>query len=56
VLAIPGTKKILYLQENWAAQDLVLSPEELARLQEAFPLDAAAGTRYPEAMMKSVNV
>ena len=32
-----------------------IEADELARINEVFPIDAAAGTRYPEAMMKSVN-
>jgi hypothetical protein len=32
-----------------------LSEDELRRLDEMFPVGAAAGTRYPEASMKAVN-
>jgi aryl-alcohol dehydrogenase-like predicted oxidoreductase len=55
VMAIPGTKKVAYLLENWAAQDLELSAADLTALDAAFPLQAAQGTRYPEAMMKTLN-
>jgi hypothetical protein len=34
---------------------VVLSPAELAQLDKAFPMDAAAGLRYPEAFLGSVN-
>ena len=43
------------LEENAAAVDLVLTAEDLARIEQVFPADAVAGTRYPEAMMKAVN-
>jgi len=55
VVAIPGTRSIARLEENLAARDLVLSPEEVARLDAAFPADAAAGARYPEGGMRNVN-
>jgi aryl-alcohol dehydrogenase-like predicted oxidoreductase len=52
---IPGTKKVKYLEENVAATDIILSSKELQKINDAFPVNAAAGLRYPEAMMKSVN-
>jgi len=55
VVPIPGTKKLKYLEENVAAADVVLTPEDLARLDEACPVGATAGTRYSEAGMKMVN-
>ena len=55
VVPIPGTKRLKYLEENVAAADLVLTPEDLARLDEVCPVGAAAGTRYGEAGMRMVN-
>lgn len=55
VVPIPGTKRLAYLEENIGALHVLLSAEDLATLDAIFPLDAAAGTRYPEAMMGSVN-
>jgi aryl-alcohol dehydrogenase-like predicted oxidoreductase len=52
---IPGTKKVKYVEENAAATEILLSPKELKQIDEVFPLNAAAGLRYPEAMMKIVN-
>ena len=52
---IPGTKKVKYLEENVAATSITLSSKELEQLHEVFPKNAAAGLRYPEAMMKTVN-
>ncbi len=55
VVPIPGTKRRKYLNENAAAVDLVLSPELLSQLSEAFPPEAASGQRYPATMMSLVN-
>jgi aryl-alcohol dehydrogenase-like predicted oxidoreductase len=52
---IPGTKRRDRLDENLGALDLTLSPGELQELSGLFPPGAAAGTRYPEAMMHMVN-
>jgi len=55
IVPIPGTKRRKYLEQNAGAANVELSAEELKRIDEVFPKDAAAGLRYPEAMMKSVN-
>ena len=52
---IPGTKRRDRLDENLGALDQVLCPGELQELGALFPPGAAAGTRYPEAMMHLVN-
>jgi aryl-alcohol dehydrogenase-like predicted oxidoreductase len=54
VVPIPGTKRAARLEENAAAAAVRLSPEDLARLEEALPPGAAAGTRYPAGQMKGV--
>jgi aryl-alcohol dehydrogenase-like predicted oxidoreductase len=48
VVPIPGTKRVAYLEENAAAADVELSEEELGRLDEAAPVGAAVGDRYPD--------
>jgi aryl-alcohol dehydrogenase-like predicted oxidoreductase len=55
IVPIPGTKRRSYLECNAEAVDLALSAEDLERIDEVFPKDAAAGLRYPETMMASVN-
>ncbi|MFN2376169.1 MAG: aldo/keto reductase [Candidatus Binatia bacterium] len=55
VVPIPGTKRRKYLEENAAAASIPLSAADLARIDEIAPPGAAAGTRYPEAMMRFVN-
>ncbi|MGE5247336.1 MAG: aldo/keto reductase [Verrucomicrobiota bacterium] len=55
IFPIPGTKHVHRLEENAGALDVVLTPEEVARIDAAFPPGAAAGTRYPEQAMKAVH-
>jgi aryl-alcohol dehydrogenase-like predicted oxidoreductase len=55
IVPIPGTKRRKYLEENVAAADVHLTREQLAELGAIFPIGAAAGARYPEAAMKSVD-
>jgi aryl-alcohol dehydrogenase-like predicted oxidoreductase len=55
VIPIPGTKRRQYLEQNIGALDVELGPEDLKRIDEVFPKDAAAGPRYPEEMMKYLN-
>ena len=56
IIPIPGTKRVRYLEQNAAAAAVRLNAEQLARLDMAFPPGAASGERYPEAMMKSVDL
>jgi aryl-alcohol dehydrogenase-like predicted oxidoreductase len=55
IVPIPGTKHRKYLEENAAASQIALSQQDLARLDEVFPKDAAAGQRYPEHVMALVD-
>jgi aryl-alcohol dehydrogenase-like predicted oxidoreductase len=55
IVPIPGTKRRKYLEENAAALDIKLTTEDLRRIGDAFPPDAAAGQRYPEHFMNAVN-
>jgi aryl-alcohol dehydrogenase-like predicted oxidoreductase len=56
VVAIPGTKRLRYLEENAAAADVELSADDLAALAKAAPVEAVAGDRYPPAGMAGVNL
>lgn len=53
VFPIPGTKRIEYLEENFAANDvyLTLTDEEEKEMREAIEKAEVHGTRYPVAMM-----
>ena len=55
VVPIPGTKRRKYLEENVGALAVKFTKEDLRRIEEVFPADAAAGGRYPEHMMALVN-
>ena len=55
IVPIPGTKRRKYLQENVGALDVVLTSEDLARINEALPAGAVAGARYPDAAMALVE-
>ncbi len=55
IVPIPGTKRRKYLEENVAAVEVKLTKEDLARINEVFPPDSAAGNRYPEHMMALIN-
>jgi aryl-alcohol dehydrogenase-like predicted oxidoreductase len=45
---------VSYLEENIAAADVELSDEEVEQIADALP--AAAGERYPEPVMRTVNL
>ncbi|HET6908707.1 MAG TPA: aldo/keto reductase [Mycobacteriales bacterium] len=47
VVAIPGTKRVSYLEENVAAASLTLTDDDVARLEKIAPPGVAAGERYP---------
>ncbi len=51
VVPIPGTKRVRYLEENVASAAVELTPDDLARLDDAVP--AAVGERYPD--MSSID-
>jgi aryl-alcohol dehydrogenase-like predicted oxidoreductase len=56
IVPIPGTTRRAHLEENIAALQLKLSPQDLARINEVAPKGITAGQRYPEAAMKVVNL
>ncbi len=56
IIPIPGTKRRAYLEENLGALAVQLSPSDVARLDQAMPPGAAAGSRYPEPQMKAVQL
>jgi aryl-alcohol dehydrogenase-like predicted oxidoreductase len=55
-VAIPGTKRRTYLEQNVAAVDISLDETDIARLEGAFPPGVAAGPRYPEAQLKTLGI
>jgi aryl-alcohol dehydrogenase-like predicted oxidoreductase len=55
IVSIPGTKRGKYLEENAAAVDVTLTEEDLRCIDEVAPKGVAAGERYNEAFMRTVN-
>jgi aryl-alcohol dehydrogenase-like predicted oxidoreductase len=55
VVPIPGTKRIKYLEENVAAAQLELTPDDLAAIAATAPADAVAGDRYRPEMQKLIG-
>ncbi|MDT7604833.1 MAG: hypothetical protein QOF61_2830 [Acidobacteriota bacterium] len=55
VVPIPGTKRRKYLEENARAAEIDLTRDELRRINEIARPGVAAGARYPEASMHTVN-
>jgi aryl-alcohol dehydrogenase-like predicted oxidoreductase len=56
IFPIPGTKRIKYLEENVKATAIHLSEKDLREIEEIFPENVAAGLRYTEAGMKTVDL
>ncbi|HEX2717229.1 MAG TPA: aldo/keto reductase [Gemmatimonadaceae bacterium] len=52
---IPGTKRVKYLEENVGALDVFLDAADLRRIDEVAPRGIAAGMRYPEGGMQTIN-
>ena len=55
VVPIPGTKRRTYLEENLGALDVVLSTDDLTRIDQVLPPGRAEGTRYPQASMTAID-
>ena len=55
IFPIPGTKRVERLEENAGALEVALTPEDIARLDAAFPPGAAKGTRYHGEAMKALH-
>lgn len=55
LIPIPGTRRVATLEQNVAAMDLVLTPQDLARIDAVFPKGAAVGHRYAEAARAALN-
>jgi len=55
LIPIPGTKRRKYLEENAAATDIKLGPEEVAELEAAVPQEEIVGDRYAPASLQSID-
>lgn len=54
IVPIPGTTRTAHLEQNIAASEVVLSPDDLAAIEAVFPPGAAAGPRYRD--MTNIHV
>ncbi len=55
LIPIPGTRRVATLEQNVAAVDLALTPQDLARIDAVFPKGAAVGHRYAESARAALN-
>ncbi len=55
IVPVIGARSVERLMETIAAEDISLSPDEVARIESAVPTDAVAGTRYAESQMAQLD-
>lgn len=55
IVAIPGTKSIAHLEENWATNTVELDPDTVAELDAHFTPEAISGPRYSKSGQASVT-
>jgi aryl-alcohol dehydrogenase-like predicted oxidoreductase len=55
IVPIPGTKQRRYLEENVGALEVKLTASDLEEIEEVAPKGVAAGDRYHEAGMRTIN-
>jgi aryl-alcohol dehydrogenase-like predicted oxidoreductase len=55
IVPIPGTKQRKYLEENIRALDVDLTPADLEEIDDVAPQGVAAGARYNESSMKTID-
>jgi aryl-alcohol dehydrogenase-like predicted oxidoreductase len=55
IVPIPGTKQRRYLEQNVGALEVELSRSDLEEIDEVAPKGVAAGDRYHEAGMRTIN-
>lgn len=55
IVPVIGARSVERLTETIAAEDISLSPDEVARIETAVPTDAVAGTRYAESQMAQLD-
>ena len=55
LVPIPGTRRIATLEDNAAAVEITLTPEDVEAIDAIFPRDAASGERYAPAGRQALN-
>ncbi|WP_312405671.1 aldo/keto reductase [Rhizobium sp.] len=56
IVPIPGTTKLHRLEENLAAADVELTPDDLARIEKAAAEIRIEGERYPEHLLRTTGL
>ena len=56
IVPIPGTTKVLRLEENLGAVDIELTADDLAEIDRATSRITIEGARYPEALQRSTGL
>ena len=54
-VAIPGTKRVKYIEENIAAAGIVLSEQEIKQLEDIVPLGVSTGERYDSVSIAMID-
>ncbi|OKS89667.1 aldo/keto reductase [Mucilaginibacter polytrichastri] len=55
IITIPGTKRIKYLKENIATEEVNLTKDDLHSIEAIMPAGIVSGTRYPERFLNALN-
>jgi len=55
IITIPGTKRIKYLEENIASENVQLTKEDLENIEAVMPAGIVSGNRYPDKFMNGLN-
>jgi aryl-alcohol dehydrogenase-like predicted oxidoreductase len=55
IVPIPGTKRVKYLDDNLCAVNVRLTGDDLAELDAILPAGVAAGSRYSEQAMQTID-
>ncbi len=55
LLPIPGTKRVKYVEQNIDAASILLTAEEMERLETIVPLGTSTGARYDAAGMAGID-
>jgi aryl-alcohol dehydrogenase-like predicted oxidoreductase len=56
IVPLVGTSRSDHVADNLAALELILSPDDLAAIDAAAPVGAAAGNRYPDSYMPRLGL
>lgn len=55
IITIPGTKRVKYLEENFASESVQLTKEDLHSIETIMPAGIVSGNRYPDRFMSTLN-